>query len=103
MNPSGHIPHGYGYFPSISSFSFSSAFIFLIVGSWLVDPVSCGLVAGGAVLVTRFRRDVPSQAASLWSSQDYRRQAQSGRTAGGSAGWVDPRMNRREAIDCNKG
>jgi len=25
------------------------------------------------------------------------------RTAGGSAGWVDPRMNRREAIDCNKG
>jgi hypothetical protein len=42
-----------GYLPSVSIFFFSSSFIFLTVGLWLLSPpVVCVLVAGGLLLGT---------------------------------------------------
>jgi hypothetical protein len=41
-----------GYLPFVSTFCFSSSFIFLIVGSWLLSPVVCVVVAGGLVFGT---------------------------------------------------
>jgi hypothetical protein len=38
------------YFPPISTFFFPSSFIFLLVASWLVEPVVWVEVAGGATL-----------------------------------------------------
>ena len=38
------------YFPSLSTFFFSSSFMLLLVASWLVEPVVWVAVAGGAVL-----------------------------------------------------
>jgi hypothetical protein len=39
-----------GYFPLVSTFCFSSSFIFWIVGSWLVWPVVWVVLAGGLAL-----------------------------------------------------
>jgi len=41
-----------GYLPSVSIFFFSSSFIFLTVGLWLLSPVVCVVVAGGLLLGT---------------------------------------------------
>jgi len=50
--PSGAAARRSGYLPLVSTFCFSSSFIFLTVVSWLVMPVVSVVVAGGLALGT---------------------------------------------------
>jgi hypothetical protein len=49
-----------GYLPLVSTFCFSSSFIFWIVGSWLAWPVVWVVLAGGLALGTE-----------VWSGSDF--------------------------------
>jgi len=51
-NPPGAAARRSGYLPLVSTFCFSSSFIFLTVASWLVMPVVSVVVAGGLALGT---------------------------------------------------
>src|SRR5665213_1206841 len=71
---------GAGYLPSVSTFFFSSSFIFLMVGSRLTSPVVWVVLAGGAALgtdvcpvgVVAGRLAVVPGAAPVWAAAGWR-------------------------------